>query len=406
MSRPHLPLGTSGVITSYRTPAGYRARAKYRDYDGITRRIERHAATKGKAETSLREALRDRMRTGGSESISPDSRVSALADAWFTDLQEQGRSPGTLHGYRERLDNQVIPALGNLLVRELRTGVIEHHLKAIGRKHGSATAKQVRTVLSGMCGYAARHDALAIANPVREASRISAKVKRPPRSLDIQQIRQLRALMTYDDQAIARDIPDLVDVLLATGLRVGEAIGLFDAAFDPLEGSVEVRGTVVRVTGVGLFFKPEPKSVAGHRRLLLPSWGVTLMTRRFSASPVTEVPVLDRTTERGVDQHIERHRLLFPSLRQTLRDPSNVDNQLKDAFVRAGEDITSHVFRKTVATLMDDAGLSARHAADQLGHSRVSMTQDTYFGRKASSTGAATILESIVDQSERAKSHL
>lgn len=29
--------------------------------------------------------------------------------------------------------------------------------------------------------------------------------------------------------------------------------------------------------------------------------------------------------------------------------------------------VTSHAFHKTVATLMDEAGLSARSAADQLG---------------------------------------
>jgi integrase len=55
--------------------------------------------------------------------------------------------------------------------------------------------------------------------------------------------------------------------------------------------------------------------------------------------------------------------------------------------------VTSHVYRKTVATLMDDAGLSARQAADQLGHAKVSMTQDRDFGRKVARTGAASLLE-------------
>jgi integrase len=43
--------------------------------------------------------------------------------------------------------------------------------------------------------------------------------------------------------------------------------------------------------------------------------------------------------------------------------------------------ITSHSFRKTVATMLDDAGLSPRVVADQLGHARPSMTQDVYMGR-------------------------
>lgn len=61
--------------------------------------------------------------------------------------------------------------------------------------------------------------------------------------------------------------------------------------------------------------------------------------------------------------------------------------------------MTSHVYRKTVTTLMDGAGLSARQAADQLGHSKISMTQDFYFGRKVASTGAKDVLEVFGDTS-------
>ena len=46
---------------------------------------------------------------------------------------------------------------------------------------------------------------------------------------------------------------------------------------------------------------------------------------------------------------------------------------------------------------MDAAGLTARQAADQLGHAEVSMTQDSYFGRNLASTGAAGVLEVFGD---------
>ena len=44
--------------------------------------------------------------------------------------------------------------------------------------------------------------------------------------------------------------------------------------------------------------------------------------------------------------------------------------------------VISHYFRTTVATLMDEAGLSAHSAADQLGHAKPSLTADIYMGRK------------------------
>ena len=58
-----------------------------------------------------------------------------------------------------------------------------------------------------------------------------------------------------------------------------------------------------------------------------------------------------------------------------------------------GPDVTSHSLRKTVATLIDDAGLSARIGADHLGHAKVSMTQDRCISRGRVHTQVADLLD-------------
>ena len=55
--------------------------------------------------------------------------------------------------------------------------------------------------------------------------------------------------------------------------------------------------------------------------------------------------------------------------------------------------VKTHTYRKTVATLLDQSGASARMIADQLGHSRVSMTQDVYLGRRAGNAANLAALE-------------
>jgi integrase len=76
-----------------------------------------------------------------------------------------------------------------------------------------------------------------------------------------------------------------------------------------------------------------------------------------------------------------------------VRDRSNTTGDLRRVFDRAGFDwVTSHTLRKTVATRLDDAGLSARQIADHLGHARPSLTQDVYLGRKVVSSQAARVL--------------
>ncbi|MFG1814457.1 helix-turn-helix domain-containing protein [Kribbella sp. NPDC049174] len=74
---------------------------------------------------------------------------------------------------------------------------------------------------------------------------------------------------------------------------------------------------------------------------------------------------------------------------------------LLDLAARAGEPsvsdqfawVTSHIFRKTTATMLDEAGQTPRQVADQLGQSRPSMTQDVYFGRRARNPEAASALD-------------
>jgi integrase len=256
---------------------------------GLRRRnaaCQRHAQTKGAAERALRVALRDRVHVGAEAEITPDTKIAGLAETWFAEISTQDRSPGTLRAYRDRLDRQIIPALGNLRVRELTTGVVDRHLRAIRDKHGASLAKLCRTVLSGMAGLATRHDALEH-NPVRDAGRISpGKPKRVPRALSVAETRELRAWLSNNDKARERDLPDLVDMLLATGLRVGEALAVTWDAVDLAAGTVEVRGTVIRVKGRGLVIKPAPKTRAGFRTLVLPSWAVEMLRLRPSAGRI------------------------------------------------------------------------------------------------------------------------
>ena len=57
--------------------------------------------------------------------------------------------------------------------------------------------------------------------------------------------------------------------------------------------------------------------------------------------------------------------------------------------------VVPRTYLKTVATVLDQRGLSARTIADQLGHARISMTQDVYLGRRAVDQAAASALEQL-----------
>ena len=90
-------------------------------------------------------------------------------------------------------------------------------------------------------------------------------------------------------------------------------------------------------------------------------------------------------------------RRSFPPREVAYATHPNTQADFRGSFAFCGYPwVTSHVFRKTVATQMDEQEKSARAIADQLGHSKPSMTQDKYLARRRV-TGATAVLEVIGD---------
>jgi integrase len=320
-------------------------------------------------------ALRDRSQSERDAEVTSETRVRVLAEVWFRYLSEQDRSVTTLEQYRYRLDRQILPVIGSLRVRELTPGIIDRHLRLMASRHGPAAAKTCRSVVSGFCGLAVRRGALT-SNPVRDAARIP-QPKRQPRALTLAEARQLRAWLTYDDRAVQKDIPDLVSMLMASGLRIGECLALTWGDVDLDRETVTVKSTLVRLNGRGLTIKPT-KTGAGVRTLVLPAWGVEML--RF----------------READLQQDEKEPVFPAQLGGWRDPGNTRADFRDAFRAAGFAwVTAHTFRRSVATWMDEGGLTARAGADQLGHVRPSVTMDSYWGRRTRDTGAAEVLASL-----------
>lgn len=57
----------------------------------------------------------------------------------------------------------------------------------------------------------------------------------------------------------------------------------------------------------------------------------------------------------------------FPAPKDGLRDPSNAQGDLRESLAFGLPWVTRHISRKTSATLLDNAGLSGRAVADEVG---------------------------------------
>jgi integrase len=328
--------------------------------------------------------VRDRRVVNVGESISEETKLAELVRLWLVDLRAEVaagvKAPGTGELY-ETTARRVVEGLGELRLREVTVGRADRFIAATQQLHGPVSAKRAKTVLNGVMGLAARHDAIR-SNPIRDTRRIRHGERKTAAALDLDQVRELRKLLAADQKAQDWDLVEFVDLMLATGKRIGETAALTWDAIDLDAGTVEIRGTVVRIKGHGLVIKPRPKTKAGFRKLRLPSWAVVMLRRRAAVAEPNPWGVV------------------FTSPLGMLRDPSNTQADLREVFGRLGYGwLTSHVFRKTAATAMDYAHMSARMIADQLGQAQVSVTQDVYLGRKIASEEAARALEVFGDDS-------
>ncbi|BBY62099.1 site-specific integrase [Mycolicibacterium helvum] len=137
--------------------------------------------------------------------------------------------------------------------------------------------------------------------------------------------------------------------MIATGLRRPELLALRWTDFDADAGTISVTGKVIREKARGLVRVDETKTAAGLRVIPLPAFAIAALT------------------ERRTLPYLGQQSVIFPSTNGTLRDPDNFAGQWRRIRDELGvPDISSHSFRKTVATLIDDAGLSARIGADHL----------------------------------------
>lgn len=364
MGKPRTPVGTYGKIRVYEVrPKWFRAETLFRDPDGELRAVKRTGTSKTAAANSLREALTERQhRIQGS--IQAGTLFRDAAAQWLEEVRRVRRGT-TYDTYRRHLGHRVLPAFGALTLRECDdVSVVHNYLRSLETDAGlkANTVRSCRNVLSGVLSFAAQRGAIS-RNPVRDAGRVEGPAK-TPRALTADERVDFLARLDADPRAVENDLPDLVRYMVGTGVRLGEALGLCWERIDMDQGIAVHGDNLVTVTGRGLVLQP-PKTAAGYRVLPLPDFVVMMLSMRHPGRAFAGSPV-------------------FPNALGGWRDRNNTGRSLRK-FRNANPEyawVTTHVFRKTAITIMDQRGLSARSIAGYVGHARPSITMDVYMDKR------------------------
>lgn len=390
VGRPRMPIGTWGEISVRQVGRGFDASCRFRDTDGVTRKVRRSGRTRGAARAALTAALRQRVTAAGVREMTGSSIVPNVAGVWLSSTTRLAVQTRTR--YRMIIDGPITQHLREVSLQEATVTKLEAVFALVTTESGPGTARLVRTVLAGTCALAVRRGAIG-SNPVRDTAPITPADRDAVRALTLDEVEKIRrgcvaweAGTSFEKLPAARragtrrnsDMIDVVDVLLGTGARIGEVLALRWADVDLSAARVLVCGTIVRDEDSHLVRQPTPKSAASRRVLQLPGFSVDALMRR-------RVDMRAGTVE----------DLVFPSTLGTPRDPSNFRSTFRK--IRAGVDldwVTPHTFRKTVATLLD-AEADLRTAAQQLGHSGTAVTARHYVERAQVGPDMRKVLDAL-----------
>ena len=405
MARPPLPLGTPGAITTKEeSPGVWVARCRFRDHDGVTRRLWKQGPSKTAARGALHQTIQDRQRgSGGGSVLTPASRFKDAAELYLAKVDRK-REDSTHALYAYHLERTILPALGSLQLRECTVARLDAFLEALESRYAAPTRRTYRSIVSGVLQIAVLHEALP-ANPVRELDRIEqprGQAKKKPRGLTVDERQALLGWFEQDSdnervrrlQRVARaaELPDLVRFSLGTGLRIGEALAVrrLDVNLDgvPVRGQdgllpvpvVTIAGNVTWVKGKGLV-RHDGKSEAALRVIPLPRFAADLLRDRLAQPGEDAWPLFPAAGRDG---------------RITYRWPSNVRRTLRSVREEVGLDwMTPHTWRRTYATILDDEiAFTDRMKADLMGQAQ--FLKDTYVSRGELHAGAAVLLDAAL----------
>lgn len=367
--RPRTPIGTHGTINTRRDGGRVVAETRVRDLDGRLRQVRTSGPTAATARSRLMERIRERPSLPSSGVLRPTSSFADLADLWLADLELRDLAGNTKENYRTCLRLHVRPAFEHYTLAEVTTGRVDWFL-AKQAKVSPSQAKQTRTMLNMLFGYALRNDAIA-RNPVEGTSQLR-RAKTTPQALTIHQIASIRAAAARwrSEPGLPGPKPDgqvrdIIEVLLGTAMRPGEVLALrhCDIADLPTGMIASVNGTVVQRKGSGVERQPRPKTDASVRRIPVPEFAAVVLRRRIAAMP-----------------NNARNRTIFASRTGAPLSPYNVRRTFREFLQLAGlggSGISLRWYRRTGATVIA-RGIGTDAAAAFLGHTSTVITEGHY----------------------------
>lgn len=336
----------------------------YLGRDGTTgkRRYHNHTVHGSKKDAGryLNRVLRER---DTNTFVEPSRQtVAEYLDHWLAAIRHRVRAR-TSADYDSLVTRYIKPALGGERLDRLSSmGIAQFYSSLSERGLSARTVRYTHSVLRS-----ALQEALSLGLLARNPA-VVVKLPSPQR-------KEMRALSTeqairFLDVAKENKWHGLWVLLLTTGLRPGEALGLVWSDVDLDQGKLRVQRVLVRIDGKG-WSRDETKTERSRRTVTLPSTTVAVL-RQHRAHQLEE--------RMRIGPEYAGHEFVFATPEgEPLDYRAVVRRHFKPLLKKAGLPlIRPYDLRHSCATLLLAVGEHPKIVSERLGHSSTTLTMDTY----------------------------
>lgn len=323
------------------------------------RRKAIYGQTRAEVARKLAAAVRDR---DVGLDVSPDKvTVAGYLHRWLEESVKPTNRPSTYLSYEGHVRMHLVPAFGSLRLSELTPQLVDGMMaKKLEAGLSPATVVRIRATLRRALNRAVKQglvhrNVAALADPPKVTTKPVAPLT-PAMAQDL-----LTAIRGHRLEA-------LFVLALATGLRQGEMLGLQWSDIDLDVRRVIVRNALQRIDGK--YVLVPPKTERSRRTLSLPTTTVKMLSEHRDRQKAERAVAGNDWFESNFVFTTDKGRPL---------DGVNVTHAFQRLVKAAGlPHMRFHELRHACASFLLAQGASMRLVMEQLGHSQIGLTMNTY----------------------------